>query len=77
MESKSPEHVALGRAIHELRLDAGVSQEELARRAGMHRTYIGGIERGERNVSFANLLKIADALGERPATLLGRCEGLL
>lgn len=77
MQSKSPEHIALGRAIHELRLDAGVSQDELARMAGMHRTYIGGIERGERNVSFANLLKIADALDERPAMLLSRYERLL
>ncbi len=77
VEAKSQEHVALGRAIHELRLDAGVSQDELARRAGMHRTYIGGIERGERNVSFANLLKIADALGERPSKLLSRYELLL
>ena len=42
----------------------------------MHRTYVGGIERGERNVSFANLLKIADALGERPAKLLAQYEGL-
>ena len=76
MEAKSPEHVALGRAIHQLRLEAGASQDELARRAGMHRTYIGGIERGERNVSFANLVKIADALGERPSQLLSRYEGL-
>jgi DNA-binding XRE family transcriptional regulator len=77
VQAKSPEHVALGRAIHQLRLDAGVSQEELARSAAMHRTYIGGIERGERNVSFANLLKIADALGERPSMLLARYERLL
>lgn len=77
VEAKSPEHVALGRAIHQLRLEAGASQDELARRAGMHRTYLGGIERGERNVSFANLLKIADALGERPSKLLSRYESLL
>jgi DNA-binding XRE family transcriptional regulator len=77
VEVKSSEHVALGRAIHALRLDAGISQDEVARRAGMHRTYIGGIERGERNVSFANLLKIADALNERPSKLLARYERLL
>lgn len=77
VEAKSPEHVALGRAIYALRVDAGISQEELARRAGMHRTYIGGIERGERNVSFANLLRIANGLDERPSKLLERCECLL
>lgn len=56
---------------------AEVSQETLARRSGLHRTYIGGIERGERNVSFANLIRIAVALDERPSTLLERYEKLL
>jgi transcriptional regulator with XRE-family HTH domain len=77
VESRSPQHVALGRAIHALRARAGVSQEELARSSGLHRTYIGGIERGERNVSFANLLEICAALGERPSMLLARAERLL
>lgn len=48
----------------------GVSQEELADRAGMHRTYLGGVERGERNVGFLNVLRIARALGVSPALLL-------
>ncbi len=47
----------------------GVSQEELADRAGMHRTYLGGVERGERNLGLLNLLRIARALGV-PATVL-------
>jgi transcriptional regulator with XRE-family HTH domain len=71
---KSPRHAALGRAIRELRLGIGVSQEGLADRSGLHRTYVGGIERGERNVSFGNLLKLADALGVRASELLGRYE---
>jgi len=53
----------------------GVSQEGLADRAGLHRTYVGGIERGERNLSFANLLRLADALAVKPSELLARGEG--
>lgn len=48
----------------------GVSQEELADRAGMHRTYLGGVERGERNVGLLNVIRIARALGVEPADLL-------
>lgn len=48
----------------------GVSQEDLANRAGVHRTYLGGVERGERNIGLLNLLRIARALDVAPATLL-------
>jgi transcriptional regulator with XRE-family HTH domain len=67
----------LGRSIRERRLEIGISQEGLADRAGLHRTYVGGIERGERNVSFGNLLKLTQALGVRPSALLARYERLL
>jgi len=77
VKPKSLEHVALGRAIRELRRGAGISQEGLADRSRLHRTYVGGIERGERNVSFGNLLKLANALGVRPSELLARSESLL
>jgi transcriptional regulator with XRE-family HTH domain len=76
VESKSPEHVALGRAIREFRVSVGITQEALADRSHLHRTYIGGIERGERNVSFGNLLRVADALGVRPSMLLAAAEDL-
>jgi len=73
----SPEHAALGQAIRQLRLAAGISQEGLAERSGMHRTYVGGIERGERNVSFRNLLRLAGALEVRPSELIERYESCL
>jgi transcriptional regulator with XRE-family HTH domain len=52
-----------GERIRELRMIRGLSQEELAFKAGVHRTYLGGIERGERNPSLRNILAIAVALG--------------
>jgi transcriptional regulator with XRE-family HTH domain len=76
VKPRSLEHAALGRAIRELRLSAGISQETLADRSRLHRTYVGGIERGERNVSFGNLLKLVDALGVRPSELFARYESL-
>ena len=51
-----------GKRIRVLRLEIGWTQEFLADRAGIHPTYLGGIERGTRNVSFDNIQKIADAL---------------
>lgn len=54
--------VRFGKRIKELRKQKGISQEELALLCGLDRSYIGGIERGERNVSLVNLLKISKAL---------------
>ena len=51
-----------------------MSQEALAERAGLHRTYIGGIERGERNVSLVNIGLLADALDVSLATLMAAVE---
>jgi transcriptional regulator with XRE-family HTH domain len=71
---RSPAHAALGRAIRQARARRGISQEELASRSGLHRTYVGGIERGERNPSFTNIVRIAEALGERPSEILAAAE---
>lgn len=62
-----------GNKIRELRRMKKYSQEDLAEKAGLHRTYIGGIERGERNVALLNILRLADALGVTAGELL---EGL-
>ncbi len=53
---------SLGRRIRSLRAERGLSQEGLAERAGLHRTYVGGIERGERNPTIRNLEQISRAL---------------
>lgn len=64
----------LGEALRELRLDRGMSQEELSLRTGVHRNYIGGIERGERNPSVRTFVALAIALDCRPSDLLRRAE---
>jgi len=52
-----------GERVRRLRQAKGLSQEELAFRAGVHRTYLGSIERGERNPALKNIAAIAGALG--------------
>ena len=58
------------RNLKRLRLQAGLSQEELAHRSGLHRTYVGSAERGERNVSLKAIERLARGLGVPPAPLL-------
>jgi transcriptional regulator with XRE-family HTH domain len=60
----------LGRRVHELRAAKTWSQEEFAHVSGLHRTYIGQIERGEKNISFGNLSKVANVLGLTLSELL-------
>jgi transcriptional regulator with XRE-family HTH domain len=60
-----------GKRVREARLERGLSQEALAHEARLDRTYIGGVERGERNVSLINIHKIANALGVSVAGLWG------
>lgn len=56
--------------VRRLRLSAGLSQEALADRAELHRTYVSSIERDERNVSLENIFRLAEALGVDPRELL-------
>jgi transcriptional regulator with XRE-family HTH domain len=62
--------IEFGLVVRQLRARIGLSQEELAFRSGLHRTYIGGVERGERNIGLLNIVRIADALGCHPSRLL-------
>lgn len=59
-----------GKNLREYRLNLGLSQEKLADKCGLHRTYIGSIECSQRNVSLENIQKIANALGVEPYQLL-------
>jgi transcriptional regulator with XRE-family HTH domain len=72
----SPAHVAFGDAIRATRKEQGVSQEALALRCGLDRSYYGAGERGERNVSLTNIIRIAEALQARPANLFARAENV-
>jgi transcriptional regulator with XRE-family HTH domain len=62
--------VLLGKRVHDLRVAKKWSQEEFAHVSGLHRTYIGQIERGEKNVSFGNLLKVSGVLGVTMSEIL-------
>jgi transcriptional regulator with XRE-family HTH domain len=59
-----------GKRVRAERDERGISQEELAARADLDRTYVGGVERGERNVSLINIHRLARALGLAPRDLL-------
>jgi transcriptional regulator with XRE-family HTH domain len=68
--STSSALAAFGQAVRASRLDQGISQEALADLAGLDRSYMGGIERGEHNVALINIQKVAAALGVSVAELM-------
>jgi transcriptional regulator with XRE-family HTH domain len=61
--------IAFGKRVRQLRIAHNLSQEKLAELAELHRNYVGGIERGERNVALINILKLARGLNIRAAKL--------
>lgn len=68
MKQKHPALIKIGRKIRELRKAKGFSQESFADEAGLDRTYMGGIERGERNIAIINIIRIAKALKVEPGS---------
>ena len=67
---KSPILEVFGQNVRNLRVERGLSQEQLADRAGLHRTYVGMIERAEKNITLCNIEKLAKALNVKVSTLV-------
>lgn len=59
-------------SLQQLRRKQGLSQEELAEKAELHRNYVGSVERGERNIGIDNMERLADALGIELVDMIGR-----
>ena len=70
MTEPADPRVAFGLRVRAVRASRGLSQEALADLAGLHRTYVGSVERGERNIALLNIYRLAEALGVEPADLL-------
>lgn len=68
--AKEPALAAFGEAVRAARIAKGISQEELAHRSGIDRSYLGAIERGEQNAGLLHLSRIADALGGKLVELI-------
>jgi transcriptional regulator with XRE-family HTH domain len=67
--SKKDPRLLFGARLAVLRKELGLSQEQLALESGLARSYVGGVERGQRNIALLNIFKLADALGVEPSEL--------
>lgn len=76
MDTKITLQAAFGRVISELRREARLSQEELADRCSLHRTYISQLERGLKSPSLATVEKLASTLGKPPHLLIKAAEDM-
>lgn len=70
MMTSTPILRVLSENVRGLRRARGWSQEDLAQRCGLHRTYVGAVERAERNITLESLSKLATALGAEPGALI-------
>ena len=75
MKNKPQILISFGTKVREIRKEKGLSQEELSYRASVHRTYIGMIERAEKNITLINIEKIAKALEINISELMKTCNG--
>jgi transcriptional regulator with XRE-family HTH domain len=75
-KSESPGASAFGERVRAIRLRLGLTQEGLGQKAGLHFTYIGAVERGERNVTLATIIRIAEALETDPGQLVDRINSV-
>lgn len=73
-DKDNPLRDALARNLRRRRTDRGLSQEALADLAGLHRTFVGAVERSERNISLDNIGRLASALGVTASDLLTGCR---
>ena len=69
MPSSDP-RASFGKQVRKLRVERGLSQEKLAELANLHRNYVGGVERGERNIALVNILRLAKGLRVKASRLL-------
>ena len=76
MRKKHPSLIKLGIRIRELRADRGFSQENFAAEVGLDRTYMGSVERGERNIATLNLIRIAKCLNVQVGELFPEINSL-
>jgi transcriptional regulator with XRE-family HTH domain len=69
-QPQGPVHEEFGRRVRRQRDVLGLTQEEIAERSGLHVSYVAQVERGERNLSLTNILRVADALDLDPCALV-------
>lgn len=75
--AKSPESMAFGKAVRLVRKSMGFSQDNFADLSGLHRTYIGAIERGEKNPTLNSIFRLANALQIPPHKLIEKTLSML
>lgn len=73
---RSEESIAFGEAVREARRSLGLSQDDFAAVSQLHRTYVGGIERGEKNPTLTTIWRLAKALKVNPEVLIARARSI-